>query len=590
MQTLIKPESNFTPLELGQDLFAMTGRALQKTTVAGTPAVQFTLLDRVTQALRHMDPALRMFVLGALGKLLMRYIPIRFSDSLHQRVRYADRQDIAYDLNGISAEDIADVGYYLARRRLERDGITSAAVNIASNVANAVVPGAGFASDLVSSLFGGLFGSGPSAGETLQSELDPSVAQALQALNGGQALDWQRLATEGVPEVAAPGGGLRASPQVGFVTGNAAQVSSNESAGVIADYRKLAPGFGYPKPELVLAAIVNHFLPGEGVKSLLNWGYQEATGAFGSQGGYATGIAGVDPRNVDENTYRMMLANEVTQLQAQNPGQRTADQWARWILGTQRYARWADDGSRIPRVAVLPPGVLLQPGYWYMKYNDSYRADDWAGNWRLLSDMNMSARRVPYYHGSMSDASGVFRPVTQRGSIDVSDRAYEQLTMHTGMPELYGLLRDFIAPIKWHGDGDASRGVRLLDQATLAPSPLIGCDACYDHAFWRRDTFTPGIFFNSSWFTGRLEPMGDNDAGYIDVSSRPFEIVINSNYAVPRAQVAFAHEALHALNELQKLNLSHEQVHNTAIMLASEVLPGMMALNRKAGNDQSTHP
>ena len=57
---------------------------------------------------------------------------------------------------------------------------------------------------------------------------------------------------------------------------------------------------------------------------------------------------------------------------------------------------------------------------------------------------------------------------------------------------------------------------------------------------------------------------------------------INRNVALPRAQVSYAHEMMHALDDLLKLNLSHDQVHSAATMLVGEVLPGLNALTEAA--------
>jgi hypothetical protein len=86
-------------------------------------------------------------------------------------------------------------------------------------------------------------------------------------------------------------------------------------------------------------------------------------------------------------------------------------------------------------------------------------------------------------------------------------------------------------------------------------------------------------FFESSWFRARLADLPNGLFGRVNMSRRPFDVEINRNVPQPRAEVAFAHESLHTLNEMLKWGLTHEQIHDGAFLLVSEVLPGLNAFN-----------
>jgi hypothetical protein len=89
-------------------------------------------------------------------------------------------------------------------------------------------------------------------------------------------------------------------------------------------------------------------------------------------------------------------------------------------------------------------------------------------------------------------------------------------------------------------------------------------------------------FYESSWFKAALAdlPTGEGRTlfGQVDMSRRPFDVKINNKLELPRAQIAFAHEALHTLDETMKWGLTHEQIHDAAVMLVGEVLPGLNAM------------
>jgi len=113
------------------------------------------------------------------------------------------------------------------------------------------------------------------------------------------------------------------------------------------------------------------------------------------------------------------------------------------------------------------------------------------------------------------------------------------------------------------------------------------CTCCqhkdqHDAAFGVSGRLPAGPFFNSSWVDAKLGDLPEGTFGMVDTGKRPFAVTINRNVELPRAQVSFAHEMLHVMNDLHKLGLPHDQLHNAAVMLVGEVLPGLNALTAAA--------
>jgi len=86
------------------------------------------------------------------------------------------------------------------------------------------------------------------------------------------------------------------------------------------------------------------------------------------------------------------------------------------------------------------------------------------------------------------------------------------------------------------------------------------------------------MFYRTPAFTAMLEPMGDDDFGQVDLSLQPFEITLNSRMEYPRVRMSMVHEMLHILTEMHKINLSHEALHEVALLIVNDILPGLGAL------------
>lgn len=107
-------------------------------------------------------------------------------------------------------------------------------------------------------------------------------------------------------------------------------------------------------------------------------------------------------------------------------------------------------------------------------------------------------------------------------------------------------------------------------------------DAVCGSIFDRKGVAPPaGEFYRSGMLIGELCDLPGKVYGQIRIDHMPYRIQINRNMVDSRAKVSFVHETLHAITELLKLGLSHEQLHSLSVFITSEVLPGYLALERK---------
>lgn len=106
------------------------------------------------------------------------------------------------------------------------------------------------------------------------------------------------------------------------------------------------------------------------------------------------------------------------------------------------------------------------------------------------------------------------------------------------------------------------------------------CDACSSEYFARDQVTRPTLVFSGRLFSLKLEKMRDGDFGQVDLGQNPMEITLNTNVAESRLQVSAAHEILHVLFELYKIEATHEQLHGCAVSLATEGVPALIALSK----------
>jgi len=77
----------------------------------------------------------------------------------------------------------------------------------------------------------------------------------------------------------------------------------------------------------------------------------------------------------------------------------------------------------------------------------------------------------------------------------------------------------------------------------------------------------------------RLNSLPPGVFGETQLDTRPFVITLNPNVVKSRAEVSLAHELVHVLSELYKLDLTHEQIHDVAPFIVSEIVPTINAFN-----------
>jgi len=120
-------------------------------------------------------------------------------------------------------------------------------------------------------------------------------------------------------------------------------------------------------------------------------------------------------------------------------------------------------------------------------------------------------------------------------------------------------------------------GLAVLSDARRIPAP--NNTSCDNHnPFLTSGELRQGMFYRTPAFTAMLEPMGDDDFGQVDLSLQPFEITLNSRMEYPRVRMSMVHEMLHILTEMHKINLSHEALHEVALLIVNDILPGLGAL------------
>jgi len=88
-----------------------------------------------------------------------------------------------------------------------------------------------------------------------------------------------------------------------------------------------------------------------------------------------------------------------------------------------------------------------------------------------------------------------------------------------------------------------------------------------------------GIFYSTPWFSAELTDLPSGVYGMINTDKKPFRIRLNRNVPFPRMMVSAAHETLHAMADLYKLNVSHDQIHGLAFFLVDNVIPLLNSLS-----------
>lgn len=96
--------------------------------------------------------------------------------------------------------------------------------------------------------------------------------------------------------------------------------------------------------------------------------------------------------------------------------------------------------------------------------------------------------------------------------------------------------------------------------------------------FWDYPTRGAGDIYRSNLIHVFFADPGHAVHGETNLSRRPFTIKISPQTSAGRAEVTLVHEALHVADRLYKLNLSHDQIHSLAVLLTTEIIPSLRAL------------
>ena len=69
--------------------------------------------------------------------------------------------------------------------------------------------------------------------------------------------------------------------------------------------------------------------------------------------------------------------------------------------------------------------------------------------------------------------------------------------------------------------------------------------------------------------------------GYVNLSSTPYEIVINANQPKGRAKLAMTHEQIHIAANEMKIKLSERQTHQLARFVLRDLIPSLETFEEK---------
>jgi hypothetical protein len=116
------------------------------------------------------------------------------------------------------------------------------------------------------------------------------------------------------------------------------------------------------------------------------------------------------------------------------------------------------------------------------------------------------------------------------------------------------------------------------------------CDMQASHNPFAMDgSVRQGTFFESPIYTASLEPLASNLFGFVEIDKSPMEMVLNSNIAYPRLQISFAHEMLHIMAEMHKFNIPHDVIHELALTIVNEIMPGLQAMAAYTNHEHSSN-
>jgi len=162
----------------------------------------------------------------------------------------------------------------------------------------------------------------------------------------------------------------------------------------------------------------------------------------------------------------------------------------------------------------------------------------------------------------------------------------QPITLTRKQQKLLGQYNDEAIAMGWPTVADAFNDIAcaMEDATDIMHDEDACCASCAAASRRVLNDESGEVFHRSSWFEGRLSDMPTGPSytlnGQVDISKRPYQVDINKNLPLPRAEIAFTHEMLHTLNDTMKWGLTHPQLHDAAVMLTGEVVPGIENLRK----------
>jgi flagellar biosynthesis GTPase FlhF len=99
--------------------------------------------------------------------------------------------------------------------------------------------------------------------------------------------------------------------------------------------------------------------------------------------------------------------------------------------------------------------------------------------------------------------------------------------------------------------------------------------------FTPRNTVRQGRVYRSGLVDVEAAPLPSRIYGRTFITKLPFRVTVAPNVQPARQDVALTHEILHAYDELHKTSLSHDNIHNLAVTIMTEVIPALKALEQR---------
>lgn len=102
-----------------------------------------------------------------------------------------------------------------------------------------------------------------------------------------------------------------------------------------------------------------------------------------------------------------------------------------------------------------------------------------------------------------------------------------------------------------------------------------------EQTFWSDPNGLTGTVYKSNWIEVEYTELPHGRYGQVLLTNRPFKIQINNRASKGRSEVSLMHEIVHVMDQLYKLNLTHERVHDIATFMVNEAVPAVVAAQER---------